>query len=642
MSARDKLPEEKWRGLGVSEGTAVGKVLRVHGGRSTIFRVQLDDDDVERELRRFRAAVRLSRRQLRAIKASAEEKLGIEHAYIFDAHLLMLQDRKLVGDIENFIQSEKTNAEWAIKVVSDRILAVYSEIKDDYLRERGTDIEDVVQRLLVAVSGKLPAYRRLTENAIIVARELMPSAVAELDFNFVRAIATDTGGWTSHAAIIARGLGLPSVVGLKNFYSRARTGDAVIVDASSGKVCLHPSPATVKHFEALVESRPARVSAVDAAAHGPVLTTDGVEIKLRANVELPAEFGGVETFGAQGIGLYRTEFLFTQYGGMPNEAQQIDAYRKVAAIAGADGATLRLFDLGGDKANIATSNKERNPALGLRAIRLSLVHQEILRTQVRAILQAAADPLDGSAVAPLRMVLPMVNDVSDVRRARAVIDEERRNLIAAGLPIGDVAIGAMIELPSAVFCAESLAREVDFFSLGTNDLVQYTLAVDRANDDVSDWFRTLHPAVLTSISMVLKAAANAGKVENKPAKPSDDLLSTDYCLPTTSSATVYRLPSTSSGIPAVICGEMAGTPAYAAVLVGLGARELSMASGSVPRVRRTLSGIDAASVAAIGAQCLSCATADEVEALVSRELRTTWTDLFPPASLPANANATGT
>lgn len=593
MTTRNHQPEQRFRGLGVSEGTAVGKVLRVHGGRSSIFRVKLDDDDVTTELRRFRAAVRLSRRQLRAIKARAEEQLGAEHAYIFDAHLLMLRDRKLVGDIEEFIQTEKVNAEWAIKVVSDRILAVYAEIKDDYLRERGTDIEDVVQRLLVAVSGKRPAYRRLTEDAIIVARELMPSAVAELDFNYVKAIATDTGGWTSHAAIIARGLGLPSVVGLRNFYQRARTGDRVAIDASSGNIALHPTDATIEQFRAAASSRPARVAPVEEVVRGPVRTTDGVEIKLRANVELPAEFGGVDAFGAQGIGLYRTEFLFTTYGGMPTEDQQVEAYRRVAAVAGDEGATLRLFDLGGDKANIATSVKERNPALGLRAIRLSLTHEELLRTQVRAILRAS---VDGN----LKMVLPMVNDVTDVRRARAVIDEERDNLTRAGLELGHVPIGAMIEVPSAVYVADSLAREVDFFSLGTNDLVQYTLAVDRANDSVAPWFRTLHPAVLNSIAIVLKAAYAAE-------------------------------------IPAVICGEMAGTPAYATVLVGLQARELSMAAGSVPRVRRTLTAIDQTASAEIAAGCLACGTAEEVEARVTRELRARWSELFPSGTLPVNA-----
>lgn len=639
MTTRNQT-EQRFRGLGVSEGTAVGKVLRVHGGRSTIFRVKLDDpDDVAAERRRFRAAVRLSRRQLRAIKARAEEQLGAEHAYIFDAHLLMLQDRKLVGDIEEFIQTEKTNAEWAIKVVSDRILAVYAEIKDDYLRERGTDIEDVVQRLLVAVSGKKAAYRRLTEDAIIVARELMPSAVAELDFNFVKAIATDTGGWTSHAAIIARGLGLPSVVGLRDFYQRARTGDRVVVDASSGNIVLHPADATVEQYRAEAQRRPARVTPVEEVARGPVRTTDGVEIKLRANVELPAEFGGVEAYGAQGIGLYRTEFLFTQFGGMPTEDQQVEAYRRVAAVAGDEGATLRLFDLGGDKANIPNSIKERNPALGLRAIRLSLTHQELLRTQVRAILRAS---VDGN----LKIVLPMVNDVTDVRRARAVIDEERDNLTRAGLELGHVPIGAMIEVPSAVYVADSLAREVDFFSLGTNDLVQYTLAVDRANDAVSDWFRTLHPAVLRSIAIVLRAAANArsgagsqgpgaGK-EKEPAQPSENLLTTDYCLPTTGSS-VYCLPSTSPGIPATICGEMAGTPAYATILIGLGVRELSMAAGSVPRVRRTLLAIDHAAAAEIAAQCLTCGTAEEAEAHVTQELSTRWSDQFPSGTLPDNA-----
>jgi phosphotransferase system enzyme I (PtsI) len=311
---------------------------------------------------------------------------------------------------------------------------------------------------------------------------------------------------------------------------------------------------------------------------------------LRANVELPAEYEGVSRFGARGVGLYRTEFLFAQGGGAPTEDEQFAAYAEVARLCGADGARVRLFDLGGDKLFAGGESAERNPALGLRAIRLCLRREDVLRTQARAVLRAAA-------CGKLDLVLPMISDVSEVRRARRIIDEERARLRAEGKEVGALGIGAMIEVPSAVFVADALAREVDFFSLGTNDLVQYTLAVDRGNDEVADWFRSLHPAVLQSISRVLEAAAGAG-------------------------------------IPCVVCGEMAGTPAYAVVLAGLGARELSMTATAIPRVRRALAGVDAAGAAEVARECMACAGADEAEEVVRARLGERWGDIFSPKSLP--------
>ncbi|MCA1632661.1 MAG: phosphoenolpyruvate--protein phosphotransferase [Acidobacteria bacterium] len=501
--------EERWRGVAVSEGLAAGRVLRIHsGGRHNIYRVALEESEVEREVRRFRAAVRLSRRQLRALRKRAERALGEEHAYIFDAHVLMLEDRKLSEDVETVIRGERVNGEWAVKVVTDRLLAVYQEIKDDYLRERSSDIEDVTRRLLVTLSGESLPSRRLTSDSVVVAEELMPSVIADLDFTHIKAIATDVGGWTSHTAIIARGLGIPAVVGLRDFYRRARTGDPVIVDARTGEVMLHPSPATSERFRLSSDSEP-RADAPTRLAAGvdlrePLRTLDGEEVVLRANVELPVEFEGVARFGARGIGLYRSEFLLSQNGSMPGEEEQRAAYEELARIAGEDGATVRLFDLGGDKMGMPGSEAgdERNPALGLRAIRFCLHNEEVLRTQARSVLRAAAR-------GRLDLVLPMISDVSDVRRARKIISEERARLEKEGREVGEVKIGAMIEVPSAVIVADRLAREVDFFSLGTNDLVQYTLAVDRGNDEVAGWFRTLHPAVLHSVERAISAARTA-------------------------------------------------------------------------------------------------------------------------------------
>ncbi len=583
--------EERWHGVGVSDGVVIGRVLRIHNGTRQIYRATLDEADIEREKRRFRAAIRLARRQLLAIKARGEKALGVEQSYIFDAHLLMLEDRKLLDEVENYISRERANAEWAVKVAVDRLLAVYAEIKDDYLRARGSDIEDVAQRILVALSGKQPQRQSLTEDAVIVAEDLLPSAVAELDFDRVRAIATDGGGWTSHTAIIARSLGLAAVVGLRDLYWRARTGDVIVVDASDGEVILHPSRETAEFYRPSAARATSQHGTVAEDGREPLRTLDGVEIILRANVELTVEYEGVRKYGARGIGLYRSEFLLSQGGGMPSEDEQCEAYRKIADLAGEEGATVRLFDLGGDKISGLATETERNPALGLRAIRFGLRREEVLRGQARAILRAAA-------YGRLDIVLPMVADVADVRRARRIIEEERTRLGHEQRETGPVKIGAMIEVPSAVLTADKIAREVDFFSLGTNDLVQYLLAVDRGNDEVAGWFRSLHPAVLSSIKHTLDAAHTAS-------------------------------------IPAIVCGEMAATPAYAVVLIGLGATDFSMTPSSIPRVRRTVSGINSAEARQVASESLSCATADDVEALVRDRFSARWAHLFPPKTLPA-------
>lgn len=593
MNKRRRVEEQeaRWQGLGVSDGIVVGRVLRVFNGVRQVYRATLDEKDVERETRRLRAAVRLARMQLLAIKARAEKELGADHAYIFDAHLLMLEDRKLLEDVEKYIRDERANAEWAVKVAADRLLAIYAEIKDDYLRARGSDIEDVTQRILVALSGESkPGYRKLTEDAVIVAEDLLPSAVAELDFAHARGLATDAGGWTSHTAIIARGLRIPAIVGLRDLHRHARTGDPVIVDAQQGIVILHPAAATVEHYKTVAASVSQTRYATTADAGQPLRTLDGKEITLRANVELPAEFEDVRRFGARGIGLYRSEFLLAYKGVMPSEDEQCEAYIEVAEVAGDEGATVRLFDLGGDKMG-GEAETERNPALGLRAIRFSLTREDVLRTQARAILRAAAR-------GRLDIVLPMISDVMDVRRAQRIIKEERARLESEGKEVGAIRIGAMIEVPSAVMTADKVAREVDFFSLGTNDLVQYLLAVDRSNEGVADWFRSLHPAVLQSIWLTLDAARRAF-------------------------------------IPAVVCGEMAATPAYAVALVGLGADTLSMTPTSIPRVRRVIEGIKFADAQAIAHDCLECETADDVEELVRVRFSANWPQLFPPKSLPA-------
>ena len=580
------------KGLGVSDGIVIGRVLRLQEGTREVYRAQIAETDVERERRRFRAAVRLSRRQLESIKERAEKELGRGHAYIFDAHLLFLEDAKLTRDVEAYIVRERANAEWAAKVVGDRLLSIYTQISDEYLRERGSDIEDVIQRLIANLTGAGPKYPNLSEDAVIVSPDLLPSTIAELDLNYVKAIATDAGGWTSHMAIIARGLRLAAVVGLRDFYQRTRTGDQIIVDARRGEVVLHPTPETIAHYQFTAHT-PGPVSATPVGEPGLVRTVDGVEIALRANVELPAEFYAVNEFGACGVGLFRSEFLLSKPGFMGSEEEQYQTYKSLAEATGPYGAVVRLFDLGGDVAH-DLRERERNPALGLRAVRFNLRNKEIMRTQVRAVLRAAAAGL-------LRLVIPMIADVADVRLAKDVISEEVERLTSEKVNFSEVQIGAMIEVPSAVLTAEKIAAEVDFFELGTNDLVQYTLAVDRGNDKVSDWFRTLHPAVLYGISRTLDAA-------NKAA------------------------------IPVIVCGEMASTPAYAVLLAGLGAVDLSMIPALIPRVRAALSKIRVDEAREVAIKTLTAATADEVEDLVRNEFKVRWPELFPAGSLPKAAD----
>jgi phosphotransferase system enzyme I (PtsI) len=585
-------PQEiRFQGLGVSEGIVIGQVLRMHDGTRHVYQWRIEPADVAAEQQRFRSAVGQAQRQLLAIKQQAEDRFGKDHSNIFDAHLLLLEDQKLIGDVELHIKAECVNAEWAVKVVGDRFLYLYSQIKDDYLRERGSDIDDVMRRLLAALSGVQSQYRGLSADAVIVSQDLLPSAVAELDFDHTRALATDSGGWTSHTAILARGVGIPAVVGLRDFYRRTKTGDSIIVDSTRNLVILHPSSETLERYQQETSNRVSRREVADLKESGPVYTQDGVAVTLRANVEVPSEFDAVETYGASGVGLYRSEFLLARRGGLVSEDEQCVAYEAIAKVAGDQGAVIRLFDLGGDNLGEQFQEAEKNPALGLRAIRFVLRNEEIMRGQVRAILRAAAKGL-------LKIVLPMVADVSDVRRAQAIIDDEARKLAEAGISFSKVSVGAMIEVPSAVFMADKIARIVDFFELGTNDLVQYTLAVDRGNDEVADWFRTLHPAVLHSIDQSLKAGQRAG-------------------------------------IPVIVCGEMASTPAYVVLLVGLGATDLSMTPSSIPRVRRAIAGIDAESARRIVADCLNCDTADEVEGLVRERFSQLWPELFDSSSLPS-------
>ncbi|HQR36092.1 MAG TPA: phosphoenolpyruvate--protein phosphotransferase [Blastocatellia bacterium] len=574
-----KIPEVRFEGIGVCPGVAIGGAFLVDDPRGRVVRVFLPTEKLEAEIFRFRDAARAAQAQVKKDIERVRAALGSDHAYILEAHLLMLEDRTLGRQIENFIRVNHANAEWAVRDVTQHLLEVYGQIEDDYLRERGSDIEDVAYRIIKMLSGKEQrSLNELANNSIIVADDLLPSVTADLNPRNVLGFVTSIGGWTSHTAIIARSVNIPSVVGVRGINERIRSGETVIIDGTAGAVILNPSPETLIFYtEELQRQRQQTLYDIE-ERELPAITRDNVEICLRANIELIEEIDAYKRFNATGVGLYRSEFLYAQSeSGLPTEEEQYEAYKFLAEMVGEEGAIIRTFDLGGDKLHLAGFKPERNPALGLRAIRLSLSNQPIFRTQVKAILRAASH-------GKLKILLPFVSNVDEVRRAKSIIAEVERELRADKVPHEeDIEIGVMIEVPAAVMMAEALAREADFFSLGTNDLIQSLLAVDRGNEHVSALFEPMHPAVLRAIKWVTDAA---NKMQ----------------------------------IPVSICGEMASNPAQVILLIGLGLRDLSMTPSAIPAIRRLVRSIKLADAKGFAEHASDLNTPAEVRHYVQSHL----------------------
>lgn len=586
--AKNKLSEIKLKARAVARGVAIGKVVCLHGRKRQFYRINLEESQIEREVRRFRAAIRLAKRQLKKI-SSADDGLNSKLS-VFDAHLLILEDRSLHDKIEKNIVRQKVNAEWSVKVVTERYIATYKAIADEHLREKYIDLEDVADRILAALGGGGKSNLRLEKNSIIVAREVKPSTLIELTASNPKAIITENGGWTSHTFILAREINLPAVTGLKGILRRVQTGDEVIVDGYNGNVIVNPSKESTEKFKIAAAQFQEFTARETAPIVDKLKTLDGYEVKVRANIDLPQGYTKAKRLGAKGIGLYRSEFLFNQFKGFPTEQEQLKEYRKIARLAGEDGVRIRTFDLSVEQLTEENHAKEVNPALGLRAIRLVLAHKKEFRTQIRALLQAALENR-------IDIVLPMVSDVNEILETKKIIEAEKERLRRKKISYGNPRLGAMIEVPAAVMIADEIAREVDFFCLGTNDLVQYLLAVDRDNETVADWFRTLHPAVLRSLKTILLAAER-------------------------------------NNIPAVVCGEMAGSPVYVAILIGLGAQELSMNVNSISRVRYTISHIAYEEAKEITDALLKLPTADAVENYVRESFLAKWSHLFSADILP--------
>ena len=567
------------RGLGASPGIAIGHTLRLdERGRHHIYYIEIPSSQLRMEMKRLRDAVNEARSQLREIKHRLEVDLGHPHAYILDAHLLMLEDENVLDELERQIRTRHMNAEWAVRTFADQVKAAYRQVNDPYLRERAADIEDVASRLLQILSGGTTfRLSELDEDVIIVAEDIWPSTIAELDFGKVLGFATDAGGLTSHSAIIARAIGLPTVVGLHDVTRRLRTNDLLVLDGTAGDVILRPTRGVIKTY-IKKRKREAERYLYEASKSEPAVTLDGTHIVLRANVELASEIESSTLFGAEGIGLYRSEYLFLKrLPALPTEDEQYQVYCKLARASGEAGANIRVFDLGGDKLTLEGFEKEQNPVLGLRGIRLSLKVEEIFRTQVRAILRA-------NQFGHLRIVLPLVSMISELREAKRIIAEVKSQMAEAGIEHrASLPVGVMIEVPAVALLADLFAREADFLSIGTNDLTQYLLAVDRTNENVASLYQPLHPVVLHTIVGLVSAAERAH-------------------------------------VPIEVCGEMASNPMHALALAGLGIRAFSLVPAAIPFVKNAFRAIDLDSLTAIMQEALSLSSGDEVEKLLSKEI----------------------
>lgn len=583
-------PEQKFRARAVSRGIVIGKIVSLHGKRRQFYQVKLKSNQIEREVRRFHAAVRLAKRQLKKLSSDKSNNSGATQATIFDTHQLILEDVSLISKIEETIRAQKVNAEWSVKFVTDRYISIYKDIQDEHLRERHIDLQDIAERLLSALGGGERTPLKLDKDSIVVAGEVKPSTIVELSESNLRGIVTESGGWTSHTFILARELRIPAVTGIKSILRRVRNGDTIIVDGYNGQVFINPTDETLSNYQAKADAFRQLTADTKEFSKEKIKTLDGKKITIRANLDIGKGYAQAKRYGAQGIGLFRSEFLFNQHQGLPTEKQQYEAYRKIAELSGDDGVKIRTFDLNLEQLFEDSDQKEKNPALGLRAVRLCFSHEKVFRTQIRALLRASHET-------NLDILLPMISDISEIHEVKNAIEREKEHLTKRKIKFGNPKIGAMIEVPSAIMMIDEIAREVDFMSIGTNDLVQYLLGVDRDNELVADWFRTLHPAVLKAIKRVIEA-------------------------------------SEKHNVPMLVCGEMAGSPVYAAILVGLGAKELSMNVVSMPRVRQVITNIAFEEAQEVIKSIEKCLTADEVENVVRESLSQKWTHLFPADILP--------
>lgn len=567
------------KGIAASDGVAIAKAYLLVEPDLT-FDKNKKVTDVEGEVAKFNSAIEASKVELTKIRNNAEVQLGADKAAIFDAHLLVLDDPELIQPIQDKIKNENANAATALTDVTTQFVTIFESMDNEYMKERAADIRDVSKRVLSHILGvELPNPSMIDESVVIVGNDLTPSDTAQLNKEFVQGFATNIGGRTSHSAIMSRSLEIPAIVGTKSITQEVKQGDMIIVDGLNGDVIVNPTEDELIAYQDKRERYFADKKELQKLRDADTVTVDGVHAELAANIGTPNDLPGVIENGAQGIGLYRTEFLYMGRDQMPTEGEQFEAYKEVLEAMDGKRVVVRTLDIGGDK-ELSHLNlpEEMNPFLGYRAIRLCLAQQDIFRPQLRALLRA-------SVYGKLNIMFPMVATINEFREAKAILLEEKENLKNEGHDISDdIELGIMVEIPATAALADVFAKEVDFFSIGTNDLIQYTLAADRMSERVSYLYQPYNPSILRLVKQVIEASHKEGKWTG-------------------------------------MCGEMAGDETAIPLLLGLGLDEFSMSATSILKARRQINGLSKNEMTELANRAVDCATQEEVIELVNNYVK---------------------
>ncbi|MBM3835893.1 MAG: phosphoenolpyruvate--protein phosphotransferase [Verrucomicrobia bacterium] len=572
MREPEREGERIFRGIPVSPGVSRGKILVYSKSNDCIPSYLVPEGELSQEMQRLEKALVQTRQQILDVQHKVEEGMGAADASIFDAHLLVLEDRTLIDEVTRLMHEQKLNVEQAFYQVAEKYAATLSTIDDEYLRERASDMRDVTARVLSSLLNRPHEsdLRHLREPCIVISADLSPSTTALLDKKMVLGFATDTGSKTSHTAIMARSLQIPAIVGLRNVSGQLATGSYALLDGYNGYLIINPTDQTLFEYGQLVRKHVNLEEKLRQLQHEPAVTLDGARIVLSANVEQASDTEAVKECGAEGVGLFRTEYLFINRDTLSSEEEQYQAYRSVAAALKPHPVVIRTLDLGGDKfLSHLQLPQEMNPFLGWRAIRFCLQEKEIFRDQLRAVLRAS---VEGN----IKLMYPMISCLDELNKANALVEEYKAELRAENVPFNEsLEIGIMIEIPSAALIADTLAKRVKFFSIGTNDLIQYSLAVDRLNEKIAHLYEPTHPAILNLIKMTVDAA--------------------------------HR-----NGIWVGVCGEMAGDPAMVPLLLGLGVDELSASPSAVPEIKFLIRRLKLTEAKALAEFALQCESGQEI------------------------------
>ncbi|MFC1839544.1 phosphoenolpyruvate--protein phosphotransferase [Thermodesulfobacteriota bacterium] len=537
----------KLTGIAVSPGIVIGKARLVDRSKQKIiYQYLINDEEIDKEIERFKEALELTKKQILTLKNGMAESIK-EHSFILDAHLMIVDDNMVSDTTINTILEEKINAEWALKKSIQKVRQVFKEINYEYIRDRINDVENVAERILRNLSGKKhDSLSKIKERVIIVAHDLSPTDTSELNTTMVMGFITDVGGKTSHTAIMAQSLKIPAVLGLQSITNQVQDGTLLVIDGYKGEVIINPDDDAIIYYQEKTLYYEKYISSVLRVSHLPAETVDGRRMTINANIEFLEEVVSAKDNGAEGIGLYRTEFLYLREKGIPDEQKLFEDYKEVAEIMAPAPVTIRTLDIGGDKILPSKNySVESNPALGLRAIRFCLQNPDIFKSQLRAILRA-------SVYGNTRVMFPMISSIQEFLEAKNILEQVMKDLDEESIDYDkDIKVGAMIEIPSAVVVADILAKQADFFSIGTNDLIQYSLAIDRTNEHVDYMYDPYNPAIIRMIIQVVKSAKKAG-------------------------------------IEVALCGEMAGDPLCTSLLLGMGIKELSLTSGGIPLLKKLI------------------------------------------------------